>query len=210
MSPLWRTIERKCESYTRLRGEFNEQAYVTKLGTLFQHSLLECSCVNENKWEKQSDLKISVFRDMTHYSPLKVNRCFEGTCRFLIQGWRISQTRNQCESRWQEEFFDPQSGLSDSVPRSQFRTSRIQSRNATKSTATFGEARSRYGLVLWKCKNYTVIEVWAIEWEAKVALMVQTVWGPIRTLERWINKTLLWRRAAGTQAPAQIKFCESI
>jgi len=36
--------------------------------------------------------------------------------------------------------------------------------------------------------------------------MAQTVWDPIRSLERWINKTLLWLSAAGREAPVQIKL----
>jgi hypothetical protein len=36
-------------------------------------------------------------------SPLKVNRCVWRICRLHLQGWRISQARNQRESRWQVE-----------------------------------------------------------------------------------------------------------
>jgi hypothetical protein len=32
---------------------------------------------------------------------LKVSRCFRGTYLLHLQGRRISQERNQCESRWQ-------------------------------------------------------------------------------------------------------------
>jgi hypothetical protein len=46
-------------------------------------------------------MKSSVFWDITQCSPLKVNRCVWGICRLHLQGWRISQARNQCESRWQ-------------------------------------------------------------------------------------------------------------
>jgi hypothetical protein len=46
---------------------------------------------------------ISIFWDTTQYSPLKVNRCFGGTCRLHPQGRRINQTRNQRESRCQAE-----------------------------------------------------------------------------------------------------------
>jgi hypothetical protein len=36
-------------------------------------------------------------------SPLKVNRCFGGTCSLHLQGRRIISERNQHESRWQAE-----------------------------------------------------------------------------------------------------------
>jgi hypothetical protein len=41
--------------------------------------------------------KISVFWDITPCMPLKVSRHFGGTCRFQLQGWRVSRTRNQYE-----------------------------------------------------------------------------------------------------------------
>jgi hypothetical protein len=53
-------------------------------------------------------------------SPLKFNRRFGGIFRGHLQVRRISQTRNQCKSRWQEEgshtgfllgiLFDPDDG----------------------------------------------------------------------------------------------------
>jgi hypothetical protein len=49
-----------------------------------------------------SGMKSSVFWDITPCSPLKVNWCFEGTC-LHFQSQRISQARNQCESRWKAE-----------------------------------------------------------------------------------------------------------
>jgi hypothetical protein len=39
----------------------------------------------------------SNFWDTTPCSPLKVNRRFRGPCRLHLQGWRISQGRNQCK-----------------------------------------------------------------------------------------------------------------
>jgi hypothetical protein len=39
--------------------------------------------------------------DLIHPSPLKVNWCFLRTCNLHLQGRKISQARNQCESRWQ-------------------------------------------------------------------------------------------------------------
>jgi hypothetical protein len=44
-------------------------------------------------------MKSSVFRDITPCTPLKVIRRFGGTCRLHLQGRRISQARNQRESR---------------------------------------------------------------------------------------------------------------
>jgi hypothetical protein len=35
--------------------------------------------------------------------PLKVNRCFGGTCRLRLQGRRISQARNQREAGGKEK-----------------------------------------------------------------------------------------------------------
>jgi hypothetical protein len=42
-------------------------------------------------------LKSSVFKDVTPCSPLKVNWHFRGICHLPLQGWRVSQTRNQHE-----------------------------------------------------------------------------------------------------------------
>jgi hypothetical protein len=42
-----------------------------------------------------------IFWDITPCSLLKVNWLFGGTCHLLLQGWRISLTRKQRESRWQ-------------------------------------------------------------------------------------------------------------
>jgi hypothetical protein len=46
-------------------------------------------------------MKNSIFWDTAPCSPLKVSRCFEGRCRLHFQGRRISQARNQHDSRWQ-------------------------------------------------------------------------------------------------------------
>jgi hypothetical protein len=46
-------------------------------------------------------IKSTIFWDITPCSPLKVNRCFGGTYRLLLQSRRISRARNQRESRWQ-------------------------------------------------------------------------------------------------------------
>jgi hypothetical protein len=48
-------------------------------------------------------MKSSVFLDMTPCSPLKVNWRSEGTYHLHLQGQRISQARNQHESRWKAE-----------------------------------------------------------------------------------------------------------
>jgi hypothetical protein len=50
-----------------------------------------------------STVKSSFSWDITPNGPLKVNRLFGGTCPFHLQGRRISQARNQRESRWQVE-----------------------------------------------------------------------------------------------------------
>jgi hypothetical protein len=36
-------------------------------------------------------------------SPVNINRCFGRICRLHLQGRRVSQARNQRESRWQAE-----------------------------------------------------------------------------------------------------------
>jgi hypothetical protein len=54
-------------------------------------------------WNQSNFLKGSIFLDIMQCSPLKINRCFGGTCRLCLQGQRISQTRKQRESRWQAE-----------------------------------------------------------------------------------------------------------
>jgi hypothetical protein len=41
----------------------------------------------------KAGLNNSVFRDITPYKPLEVNRSFGGKCRLYLQGWRVSQTR---------------------------------------------------------------------------------------------------------------------
>jgi hypothetical protein len=45
-------------------------------------------------------VKSTIFLDITPCSPLKVYRRFGGTYRFHLQGWKISRTRNERESRW--------------------------------------------------------------------------------------------------------------
>jgi hypothetical protein len=46
-------------------------------------------------------VKNTIFWDITPYSPLKANGHFEGKYRLHLLGQRISQARNQNESRWQ-------------------------------------------------------------------------------------------------------------
>jgi hypothetical protein len=66
----------------------------------------------------QSLYRLRYPASITPCSLLKVNRCFEGTCRLNLQGRRIIRARNQRESRWQTElagfllsfFFDPEDG----------------------------------------------------------------------------------------------------
>jgi hypothetical protein len=50
-------------------------------------------------------MKSSIFWDTTPCSPLKVNRHFGGIVRLHLQGRRVSEARNQRESRWQAELF---------------------------------------------------------------------------------------------------------
>jgi hypothetical protein len=45
-------------------------------------------------------MKSTMFRNITPCSPLEVNRRFGRTYRLHLQGRRISQARNQRESRW--------------------------------------------------------------------------------------------------------------
>jgi hypothetical protein len=46
-------------------------------------------------------LKSTIFWDITPFSPLRVNRRSGRTYRLHLQGWKISRSRNQSESRWQ-------------------------------------------------------------------------------------------------------------
>jgi hypothetical protein len=39
-------------------------------------------------------IKISIFWNITPFSPLKIDRRFGGTCRFQLQGLRISKASN--------------------------------------------------------------------------------------------------------------------
>jgi hypothetical protein len=48
-------------------------------------------------------MKTSTFWDITPCNPLKVNRRFGETCHVHLQGRRISQERNERESRRQRE-----------------------------------------------------------------------------------------------------------
>jgi hypothetical protein len=48
-------------------------------------------------------VKNFIFWDITSCSPLKVNRCFGGTCCLHLQDRRINQARNLLEVRWQSE-----------------------------------------------------------------------------------------------------------
>jgi hypothetical protein len=48
-------------------------------------------------------MKSFVLWNTTPCSPFKVSRRFGGTCRSLLQGRRINQARNQCESKWKAE-----------------------------------------------------------------------------------------------------------
>jgi hypothetical protein len=48
-------------------------------------------------------MKSSIFWDITPCSQFKVNWRFRGACRLHLQGQRIRQARNRCESRWQAE-----------------------------------------------------------------------------------------------------------
>jgi hypothetical protein len=43
-------------------------------------------------------MKSYIVWDITQCSTLEVNRCFWGTCRLHLQGWRVSKPRNQCEA----------------------------------------------------------------------------------------------------------------
>jgi hypothetical protein len=47
---------------------------------------------------------ISIFWDVTPCSPLKVNWHFKRTCHVHLQGWRISQARNQHEEGSKHSF----------------------------------------------------------------------------------------------------------
>jgi hypothetical protein len=55
-------------------------------------------------------MKNTVLWDITPCSPLKVNWRFGGTCHLHLQGRRITRARNQRDSRWEAELFDPEDG----------------------------------------------------------------------------------------------------
>jgi hypothetical protein len=59
-----------------------------------QHNLSKRN-INSNSL---SNLKSSIFWDITPCSPLKVNGRFRGTCRLHFQGRRVSQARKQREA----------------------------------------------------------------------------------------------------------------
>jgi hypothetical protein len=61
--------------------------------------------VNDERIRKEVDVKSIIFWDMTQCSPLSVNQHFGGTYRLHLQGRKISQARNQRESRWQAGWF---------------------------------------------------------------------------------------------------------
>jgi hypothetical protein len=58
-------------------------------------------------------IKSIIFWDITPWSPLKVNRHFGGTCCLHLQGWRISQERNQREAGSKENLLSRIRGLRD-------------------------------------------------------------------------------------------------
>jgi hypothetical protein len=64
---------------------------------LFFNSLVQ-SCYNQEISEK-NNAKSSFFWGISPCRQLKVNWLFGGTCRLHLQGRRISQARNQLESR---------------------------------------------------------------------------------------------------------------
>jgi hypothetical protein len=50
-------------------------------------------------------MKSTIFCDITLCNLLKLNICFQGTCRFYLQGKRISRAWKNRESKWQEELW---------------------------------------------------------------------------------------------------------
>jgi hypothetical protein len=60
-------------------------------------------------------MKISIFWDITPYSPLKVNWRFGGKCHLHLQGWRINHERNKFPACFHAGFllglfFNPEDG----------------------------------------------------------------------------------------------------
>jgi hypothetical protein len=75
-------------------------------------------CLNEtyNKvriCKNLSDKKRSIFRDITPYSPFKMNRRSAEACHLHFQGRGIRQARNQCKAggKWSPDTFPIQNGL---------------------------------------------------------------------------------------------------
>jgi hypothetical protein len=70
-----------------------EMTYIILKQTILLYMSLVRDSVN-----KRSNLKSSIFWDITACSPLKVNLRFGGTCRLHRQGRRIIQARKQREA----------------------------------------------------------------------------------------------------------------
>jgi hypothetical protein len=56
-------------------------------------------------WRRFSITNSSVFWDIRPWSPFKVNVRFGRTWRLQLQGWRLSQARNQRKTRWQADTY---------------------------------------------------------------------------------------------------------
>jgi hypothetical protein len=70
-------------------------------------SVAACSCVDRLSEGSHSlgsyPQFLSLLENSVFRSPLKINRCFGGTCRLHFQDRIINQARNQRESGWQSE-----------------------------------------------------------------------------------------------------------
>jgi hypothetical protein len=63
-----------------------------------------CLLVYKSLCLNMSNMKSTIFWDITPRSPLSVNRRFGGTHHLHLHGRKISRARNQSESRWQVFF----------------------------------------------------------------------------------------------------------
>jgi hypothetical protein len=101
----------KCEQWTHSNVPCN---YATRRLLLVLLLLLSCSLIWSSPWSDLISLllwshlylyratsiclKISIFWDITPYSPLEISRYIGGTCRFYLQGCTVRKTRNQQEA----------------------------------------------------------------------------------------------------------------
>jgi hypothetical protein len=66
-------------------------------------AFISCGQRDETDHVVQCKFKTQRYWNVTPCSPLRVNQCFAGTYRLHLQGWKVSQARNQHEYIQQAE-----------------------------------------------------------------------------------------------------------